>query len=109
MAAVLNPTGFTITDTAAQAQNVTAITIMVGTASGGPYTHSYPITGAELSAGLASGTFTGTLASIGETLGAGTYFAVCTATNAAGTSGVSPEASFQVLSVPSAPTNLAFS
>jgi hypothetical protein len=107
--AVLNPTQFTITDPTAQAQGIIGITLLVGTATGGPYPHSYPLTAAEVSAGLASGSFTGTLASVGETLGAGTYYAVATATNAAGTSGVSPEASFQALSVPTAPTVLAFS
>lgn len=102
---VLNPTSFTVTDTQAQAQGVSAITITVGVAAGGPYTTgSYPITAAELSAGLASGNFTGTLASIGETLASGTYFAVCTATNAAGVSGNSPEVEFQVLKVPTPPT-----
>lgn len=108
MAAVINPTGFTITDATAQANGVTGLTINVGTVSGGPYPHSYQVTAAELAAGLASGTFTGTLASIGETLGAGTYFAVATATNAAGVSAPSPEASFQVLPVPVAPTALSF-
>jgi len=82
MSAVLNPVTFTIGDAVASTQSVTGVTILVGTTSGGPYTHSYPLTAAEVSAGLASGSFTGTLASIGETLGPGLYFAVATAPTA---------------------------
>lgn len=107
--AVVNPKSFDIIDAAAQSEGVTAITLMVGTVSGGPYPNVYPITGAELAAGLSSGNFQGTLASIGETLGPGTYFAVATATNAGGTSGFSPEATFQVVAPPTAPTGLSFS
>ena len=103
---VLNPTNFTVSDPVASAENVTGVTILVGTVSGGPYTHSYPLTAAEISAGLASGSFTGTLASIGETLPRGTYFAVAKATNAVGASGNSPEVTFQVETAPSAPVSL---
>jgi hypothetical protein len=102
---VVNPLNFAITDVVAQSQSVTLISINVGTVSGGPYTaHSYPLTAAELAAGMAAGNFSGTLASIGENLPPGTYFAVATATNAAGTSAPSPEVSFQVLATPSPPT-----
>jgi len=102
---VLNPTTFTITDTTAQSNGVTGLNINVGTVAGGPYTaHSYPLTAAEVSAGLPTGTFTGSLASIGEALGPGTYFAVSTATNASGTSGNSPEVNFQVQTAPVAPS-----
>jgi hypothetical protein len=79
MAAVLNPTTFSITDAAASAQTVTTVTIMVGTTAGGPYPNAFQLTASETTAGLASGTFTGTLASIGEHLGPGLYFAVATA------------------------------
>jgi hypothetical protein len=103
---VVNPNTFTVSDPVASAQSVTGVTILVGTVSGGPYPNVYPLTAAEISAGLASGTFTGTLASIGETLPSGTYFAVATATNAIGTSGNSPEVTFQVLTAPSAPVSL---
>jgi hypothetical protein len=101
---MLNPTTFTITDANAKAEGVTAVTILVGGTTGGPYPNSFPITAAELTAGLPTGNFTGTLASIGETLGAGTYFAVATATNATGVSAHSPEVTFQILALPSAPT-----
>jgi hypothetical protein len=101
---VLNPTTFTITDATAKADGVTAITVHVGTTTGGPYPTAFPITSGELSAGMASGNFTGTLASIGDSLGAGTYFAVATATNPTGVSGNSPEVTFQVLALPQAPT-----
>lgn len=104
MTVPVNPASFTITDAVASAQSVTGVTINVGTATGGPYTHSYPLTAAEVTAGLTAGSFTGTLASIGEALGAGTYYAVATATNAAGTSGNSPEVEFIVLAVPTPPT-----
>lgn len=106
---VLNPTTATITDPTAAADGVTGIAIHVGTATGGPYPTVFQLTAAEVSAGLASGNFTATLASIGDNLGSGTYFAVATATNATGVSGNSPEASFQVQKVPSAPTVLSFS
>lgn len=102
---VLNPVNFNIVDTVASAQGVTSITINVGVATGGPYTTaSFKLTAAEISAGLAAGTFTGTLASVGDALPAGNYFAVCTATNATGTSGNSPEAAFTVQAAPSPPT-----
>lgn len=103
---VTNPTGFTITDAVAAAQQVTGVTIIVGVATGGPYTAgTFPLTAAEVAAGLAAnGVFTGTLASIGENLPPGTYFAVATATNAAGVSKDSPEIEFTVLAAPTAPT-----
>ena len=105
MAVVLNPTTFNITDTLASVQSITGLKILVGTVSGGPYTAgTFNLTAAEVSAGLASGNFTGTLASIGENLGPGTYFAVAEAVNTAGTSANSPEVSIQVLAAPTAPT-----
>jgi len=109
VAAVVNPKNFDIVDAVAAAQSVTGLTLLVGTASGGPYPNAFPLTAAEVSAGLAAGNFSGTLQSIGEALGPGTYFAVATATNLGGTSGSSPEASFQVPSPPTAPTALSFS
>jgi hypothetical protein len=105
MTVVVNPAGFTIDDSVAQAQGVTSVQITVGTTSGGPYTTAtWTLTAAQVAAGLAGGVFSGTLASIGDTLGAGTYYAVATVTNAAGTSGPSPQVEFQVVTVPTAPS-----
>lgn len=109
MAAVVNPKNVDVLDAVAAADGVTGITLLVGTVSGGPYPNAFPLTAAEVAAGLSAGNFAATLASIGETLGPGTYFAVATATNLGGTSGFSPEASFQVVAPPHAPTGLSFS
>ena len=104
--ALLNPTAFSFAEANASAQQLTGAVIRVGVATGGPYTTgTFPITAAELSAGLSSGNFSGTLASIGDSLPAGNYFAVVTATNAVGSSGNSNEFAFQVLGVPAPPTN----
>jgi len=104
---VTNPLNFAIGAPSAQADGVTAVEIHVGTTAGGPYTaHTYPLTAAEVSAGLAAGgNFSGTLVSVGEALGPGTYFGVSVVKNATGVSGNSPEASFQVQAAPSPPVS----
>lgn len=109
---VLNPTNFTIVDPVASTQGVTGMKIMVGTASGGPYLFNmYNLTAAEIAAGIASGTgtFTGSLASVGENLAPGTYYMVAAAVNATGTGGNSPEVALTVQAVPSPPTSFSVS
>jgi hypothetical protein len=103
---VLNPTTFTIVAT----PNLTGMNILVGVASGGPYNNTtFKLTAAEIAAGAASGTYTGTLSSVGDTLVPGIYYAVPEAVNAAGTSPAGPEASWTVQAAPSAPTGFSVS
>lgn len=111
MAATINPTTITVTDASASAQQVTSFKILVGTVSGGPYsasaatipTSSFSASGSNLVCPFSAATFSPALNP--DT----TYFAVCEAVNAAGSSGNSPEASFFLEPAPSSPTALAFS
>lgn len=108
MTAVVNPKTFSITDPTFTADAVTAMTISVGTAAGGPYSLVLPVPAADLSSqsgGVVTGAVTG-LTHWPTT--AGTYFAVATATNATGTSSPSPEASFQIQATANPPTALSF-
>ena len=102
MAAVINPTAFTITDPSITAQNVTGFQILFGKTSGGPYTLTAQVPAADINA--STGIVTGTIASLNETLAAGNWFAVSQAINAAGDSTDSPEAAFTIEAPPSAPT-----
>ena len=106
MTVVVNPKGFQITDAAAAAQGVTSFNVLVGTATGGPYTASSA--SVALSAlTLASGVYSGTWSELtySPALAPFTiYFAVAEAVNAEGVSGNSPEATFQIETAPSAPT-----
>lgn len=106
MSVTVNPKGFSITDAAAAAQNVTSFNVMVGTATGGPYTAA--TASVALSAlTLANGVYTGTWSELtfAPALSSFTnYFAVVEAVNAQGVSGPSPEVEFQVETVPTAPT-----
>lgn len=110
MATITNPTTVNITDAEVVAQGVTDFKVLVGTASGGPYTLSsaqvnvsaMTLNGSVYSAPFASLTFSPALSPFV------TYFAVAEAQNSSGTSGGSPEASFQNLAAPSAPTGFSF-
>jgi hypothetical protein len=100
-----DPKQFTITESdLAAAATVTSGQILVGTVSGGPYPTIYNLTTAEITAGLANGIFTGTLASVGEKLGAGKYYAVAQLINAAGIGPLSAEVEV-VFDEPLAPPN----
>jgi hypothetical protein len=107
MAVVVNPKSFSIGDAAAVSQGVTGFNVLVGTASGGPYTvSSASVALSALSNG--SGTFTGnwTLLSFSPALANfTTYYSVAEAVNAQGASGNSPEVSFSLAAAPSAPTS----
>jgi hypothetical protein len=111
MAATINPSTISINDPVAATQGVTSFKLLVGTASGGPYTTSsavIPVSAFTLNNGVYSCAFSA--ASFSPALSPFTvYFAVSEATSASGTSGGSPEASFQLETAPSAPTLLAFS
>lgn len=106
---VNNPSTVTITDTSAASQSVTSYKVLVGTATGGPYTTS------SASVSLASmtdnaGVYTTPFASLAFSPALANftnYFAVVEAVNAQGASGNSPEVSFSLVSVPSAPTAFA--
>ena len=107
MTAVVNPNTINITDANVVAQGVTDFKVLVGTASGGPYTTSSAkvnVSAMTQNAGVYSCpfsalTFSPALSSFT------TYFAVAEAENAQGASGGSPEASFSLASAPSAPTS----
>ena len=102
MAAIINPTTFTITDALITAQGVTGFLVKFSQTSGGPYTLTATVPTADINA--SAGTVTGTLASLNTTLAPGNWFAVSEAVNAAGDSTNSPEAAFTIEAVPSAPT-----
>ena len=108
----VNPVTVTVTDPSVVAQAVTAIKLLVGTASGGPYTAAtatVPLS--SLTAG-AAGTYSCPFASVTFSPALSpftTYFMVAEADNSAGVSGNSPEVSFSLVSVPSAPSGLALS
>jgi len=106
----VNPNTIQIGDPSAASQGVTSFKLMVGTVSGGPYTFSsavIPVSAFTLTNGVYSCAFSA--ASFAPALSPfTTYFAVSEATNATGTSGGSPEASFQIEAAPSAPVSLAF-
>lgn len=107
MTAVVNPQTVTIGDPSISAQNVTSFKVLVGTATGGPYTTSVgtlPNSALTDSATGATGpfsaiTFSPALQSFT------TYFAVCEAVNAQGASGNSPEVEFLLETAPTAPTS----
>jgi hypothetical protein len=96
----VNPTTFTIVDAVAVAQGVTGFNVEFGRTSG-TYTLKAPVPAADLTT-EASGTITGKLADLNQSLAAGVWFAAATAVNATGESSASPEVSFQI--VPPAPT-----
>ena len=110
MTATVNPVNMNVGDTSAAAQGVTAFKVLLGTQSGGPYTAA--ATSVALSAMTDNaGVYTVAMAALtwNPPLQNGvTYFAVCEAENAGGLSPNSPEASFQMVSAPTAPTSLSF-
>lgn len=95
----VNPTTFTIVDAVAVQQGVTGFNVEFGRVSG-TYTLKAPVPAADLTT-EASGTITGKLADLNQSLAAGIWFAAATAVNATGESTASPETSFQI--VPPAP------
>ena len=106
MSALVNPKSLSITDTAAAAETVTSFNVLVGTASGGPYTTSSASVALSALTDV-SGVYSGawSLLSFSPALSHNvTYFAVCQADNAGGASGNSPEVSFSLVAAPSAPT-----
>ena len=107
---VVNPQSFTVTDTVVAAQGVTQFDLVVGTTSGGPYTASKAtVLVSSLTAG-ANGTYVGVFSALSFSPALSpftTYFMVAEAQNSSGTSGGSPEASFQIETAPTAPTGLA--
>ena len=110
MSAVVNPTNMNVGDATATANGVTAFKASLGTASGGPYTG--PTATVPLTAMVDNGgVWTVPMAQVtwNPSLSNGvTYFGVSEAVNAGGASPPSPEASFQMVSLPSAPTSLSF-
>ena len=112
MSIVVNPVKISITDPNVTLENVTSFTILVGTVSGGPYTTSsasVPLSSLTPGAnGLETEPFSA-LTFSPALKPFTTYFCVAEAVNAQGVSGNSPEVSFSLASVPSAPTALSFS
>ncbi len=107
---VTNPNTVTITDANVVAQGVTAFKVLVGTASGGPYTTSSATVNVSALTAGANGVYTCPFSALtfSPALSPFTaYYAVCEAENSSGASGGSPEASFQIETVPSAPSGFA--
>jgi hypothetical protein len=105
---VLNPNTITITDAKVITDAITSFVVKAATVSGGPYTASQvslPLSSLTVNAGVATGPLP-PAALWTPPLSNGTYFIVAEAVNAAGVSGNSPEATFQELALPSAPTAL---
>ena len=102
---VLNPkVGFTIQQGTStfSAEQVTSAVLLYGAVSGGPYTGTYTVPPATVSADVASGAI---LVPIGSfVLPEGITYVVAEVGNAAGESLASPEAAVQILAVPTAPT-----
>lgn len=106
----INPTTMNVGDAQAAAEGVTAFKVSLGTQSGGPYTAH---TGSAPIAGLTpnNGVYAVPMSSIvwDSALSNGVeYFAVVQAENSGGTSGNSPEATFSLVVVPTAPASLSF-
>ena len=102
---VLNPkVGFTIAQgtSSFSAELVTAATLVYGAVSGGPYTGTYSVPPATVTADEASGNILVPIGSIAfpEDI----TYVVATVANAAGASLVSDEVGVQILAVPTAPT-----
>jgi hypothetical protein len=110
MSAVVNPTNMNVADANAAANGVTAFKVSLGTASGGPYTG--PVATVPVASMTNNGSvYTVPMAQVtwNPALTNGvTYFGVAEAVNAGGASPPSPEASFQMVSLPTAPTALSF-
>jgi hypothetical protein len=110
MMPTVNPQSFTVTDANAAAEAVTTFSVLVGTTPGGPYATSkatIPLNtmtnaGGAYTAPFSALTFNPALSQFT------TYYAVSQAVNAQGSSGNSPEASFQIEALPTAPTALSF-
>lgn len=101
---VLNPTGpLTIAQGTSSfaAELVSGATIVYGGTSGGPYTGTYVVPAATVTADEASGNITIPLANV--PLPEGISYLVATVSNAAGSSLVSDEIGIQILAVPAAP------
>lgn len=100
----VNPKTFTIVDAAAVAEGVTGLNVEFGRAAGGPYTLKAAVPAKDLTT-LASGTVTGAISDLENSLAAGQWFCVATAVNVTGESAVSPETTFSIVPPPpSAPT-----
>lgn len=107
--ATVNPNFMNVGDASAVADGVTEFDVMVGTQTGGPYTASTataPIGQMTDNAGIWTIAFN--KLTFNPALPNGTFFAVAVAKSPGGTSGNSPEASFQVAGTPTAPTSLSF-
>lgn len=112
MTAEVNPTTITVTDPNVVAQAVVAIKLLVGTTSGGPYTAATATVPVSSFTAGAAGAYSCPFASVTFSPALEpftTYYMVAEADNSAGVSGNSPEVSFSLVSVPSAPTGLALS
>jgi uncharacterized membrane protein len=111
MTVVVNPKSFSVGDANVAAEGVTSFKMLVGTATGGPYTvssASVPVSSLTLNGSVYTGNWS--LLNFSPALSPFvTYFAVAEAVNAEGASGNSPEASFSLETAPSAPTSLALS
>lgn len=111
MTAVVNPNTVNITDANVVAQGVTDFKVLVGTASGGPYTASSAkvnVSAMTNNSGVYSCPFSALVFSP-ALANFTTYFVVVEAENAQGASGVDPvEASFQIETAPTPPTAISF-
>ena len=97
---VTNPTTFTITDSTVASANVVSFDVDFGRATG-QYTLTASVPVSSLTVDSSKNTYTGTIASLNEQLGAGQWFVAARAVNANGVSLESPEATFSI--VPPAP------
>lgn len=93
---VTNPTTFTITDSTVTSANVLSFDVDFGRASG-QYTLTASVPLANLTVDTTKNTYTGTIASLNEQLGAGQWFCAARAVNATGASAESPEATFTIV------------
>jgi hypothetical protein len=108
MAVVINPSTFQIVDPTIATDNVTGFQILFGRVSGGPYTLTAQVPAADMN--VSTGTVSGTIASLNETLAPGNWFAVSQAVNLAGDSPNSPEVAFQIVPpLPKPPTSFSVS
>lgn len=110
MSALVNPKTITVTDASVAAQSVSSFVLSVGTATGGPYTAATATVPVASFTAEANGAYSIAMANVAFTPPLSsftTYFMVAEADNSAGASGGSPEVSFQIVSVPTAPTALA--
>lgn len=100
MTPITNPTTFTITDSTVGSAGVTSFDVDFGRTSG-QYTLTASVPVSSLTADPTKNTYTGTIASLNEQLGAGQWFCAARAVNSSGASLESPEATFTI--VPPAP------